>query len=100
MTGSDRDLPPIDAEITLLVAGDTALSATARANLAALLRDRPAALGTVRVIDVFAEPDVALRYGALFTPTLIVETAKRLTRIVGDLRDPEQVRVLLATPTL
>jgi len=96
MTSTDRHDAPTVIEITLLVAGMTPISATARANLAAIVVDQPASAAQVRVVDVLEEPDFALRYRAFFTPTLIVETPKRLTRVVGDLRDSEQVRQLLA----
>jgi len=98
MTPADRDARPTVTRVTLLVAGDTGMSAAAKANLAAIMVDQPAAGVDASIIDVLEEPDFALRYRAFFTPTLILETATRLTRVVGDLRDSQAVRLLLAAP--
>lgn len=84
-----------DAELTLLVAGDSPSSVAARVNLASLIESRPALGGSVRIIDVLVEPEHAARHRAFFTPTLIVRTPEREFRVVGDLRETAPLRFLL-----
>jgi hypothetical protein len=84
------------ASLTLLVAGESVFTRSARANLEQLISDGVTDAVHVRVIDVLSEPDYALRYRAFCTPALIVETPTATTTLVGDLRDPTQLRLLLA----
>ena len=81
--------------LTLLVAGESSATRSARASLAILVGDGLAEASRVRVIDVLQQPDYALRYKVFFTPSLIVETPTATTTIVGDLHELDEVKSLL-----
>ncbi|MFB2583735.1 circadian clock KaiB family protein [Herbiconiux liukaitaii] len=83
--------------LTLLVAGETAASRSARANLETLIGEGLADAASSRVVDVLVQPDYALRFRAFLTPALIVETGERTTTVVGDLRELDEVRLLIGT---
>ncbi|KQM57555.1 circadian clock KaiB family protein [Agreia sp. Leaf210] len=87
---------PRSAELTLLVAGESSATRSARATLDTLIGDGLAEASHVRVIDILQQPDYALRYRVYFTPSLIVETSTATTTIVGDLHELDEVRSLLA----
>lgn len=82
--------------LTLLVAGETSATRSARARLETLVAEGLADASHVRVVDVLKQPDFALRYRAFFMPSLIVETPSATTTIVGDLRELDDVKLLLA----
>jgi circadian clock protein KaiB len=76
----------------LYIAGDTANSAHAVANLNALCRTHLAARHEIEVVDVFREPKRALTDGILMTPVLVKLAPLPVRRIVGTL---SQTRLVL-----
>ncbi|CAD5995317.1 circadian clock KaiB family protein [Agreia sp. COWG] len=88
------------ARLTLLVAGDSPATLSARTNLTRLVGEVEVDASRVRIVDVLKEPQIALRYRAFFTPSLIVDTAAGTTTIVGDLVDVGEVRRLLLADDL
>jgi circadian clock protein KaiB len=79
----------------LFVAGDTTNSAQALANLNAICRRWLPGLHEIEVVNVFAEPERALREGVFLTPTLIKLEPAPQTRIVGTLAHAQAVALAL-----
>jgi circadian clock protein KaiB len=51
--------------------------------------------GSVEVIDVLANPELAEKASILATPTLCYERSGRQRRIIGDLGDPKRILAFL-----
>lgn len=83
----------------LYVAGDALNSAQARANLAALCRDKLADRHAIEVIDVFKEPRRALEDGIFMTPTLVKLAPPPVRRLVGTLSEVHTVLLALGLET-
>lgn len=79
----------------LYVAGDTQNSAQARANLAALCRDRLPDQHEIEIVDVLKEPQRALADGIFLTPTLVKLAPLPTQKIVGTLSHTETVLLAL-----
>lgn len=71
----------------LYVAGDGPNSALALANLHALCRTHLKQAHTIDVIDVFRDPERALKDHIYMTPTLVKVTPSPIRAIVGNLGD-------------
>ena len=84
----------------LYVAGDTANSAQALANLAALCRTHLPHRHEIEVVDVFREPKRALTDGILMTPTLVKLAPSPGRRIVGTLSQTQPVLQALGLATV
>jgi circadian clock protein KaiB len=84
----------------LYVAGDTANSAQALANLAALCRMHLPHRHEIEVVDVFREPKRALTDGILMTPTLVKLAPSPGRRIVGTLSQTQTVLQALGLATV
>lgn len=81
--------------LELFVAGDNLLSRRARANIAQLIAELGLDL-PLKVVDVLAEPRVALTRRIFATPALVVSTGGRAQMVAGDLSD--RAAVLAALP--
>jgi len=77
--------------LTLYVAGTTAISARAIANLHHLCQEELGGQCEPVVIDVLARPRLARAERILATPTLIKSRPLPRRRIIGDLSDTEKV---------
>jgi hypothetical protein len=86
------------AQLTLYVAGDSAASRRARANLAAVMAEMRIVL-PLQVVDVQAEPERALVDHVFMTPALLLQLAGRREMLVGDLSQRDAVRMTLAPLT-
>lgn len=79
--------------LRLYVAGQTARSLTALANLEKICRDHLAGRYTVEVIDLLKQPQLAAGDQILAIPTLIRALPEPARRIIGDLSNTERVLV-------
>jgi circadian clock protein KaiB len=82
-------------ELRIYVAGRTPNSALALANLESLLTGRSHRL---EVIDVLADPDLALDEGIHVTPTLVRLAPAPETRIIGSLGNTARAKAALGLP--
>ena len=80
-----RHKPGGPLRLTLYVAGGSAASAAACANLEAILAELGTGLRPA-IVDVFAAPEVAMKQRIFVTPALLVESAQGREMVVGDLR--------------
>lgn len=77
---------------TLYVAGDTARSQQAHADLQRICQERLGDGGfSVTVVDVTTNPDAAETGRILTTPTVVKEEPAPRRRITGDLSDAQKV---------
>ncbi len=87
------------ASLTLYVAGDSAASRRARANLAAVMTEMRIVL-PLQVVDVQTAPEQGLADRIFMTPALLLQLAGRREMLVGDLSQRDAVRMTLAPLTL
>ena len=80
---------------TLYVAGRTARSIQAAANLNRLGQERLRGEYDLTVVDVSDDPERAETARILTTPTLVKEAPGQPRRVTGDLSDAERVFVAL-----
>jgi circadian clock protein KaiB len=80
---------------TLYVAGRTARSAQAAANLDRLGKERLGGAYDLTVVDVSDDPERAEAARILTTPTLVKEGPGQARRVTGDLSDAERVFIAL-----
>jgi len=76
---------------TLYVAGDTARSQQAYANLRRICAQALGDQCQVTLVDVTRDPDAAERERILTTPTVVKEAPEPRRRITGDLSDADRV---------
>lgn len=79
--------------LRLYVAGQTARSVTAFANLKKLCEDRLAGRYTIEVIDLLKQPQLAQGDQIVAIPTLVRKLPEPIKRVVGDLSNLERVLV-------
>ncbi|MEO8198076.1 MAG: circadian clock KaiB family protein [Thermoanaerobaculia bacterium] len=88
--------------LRLFVAGDSADSALAIANLHALLPEKSVSQSglevSIEIIDVQREPARAARDNVMVTPTLLKVSPAPPCRILGNLRNRTSLMVLLGLP--
>lgn len=82
--------------LTLFVAGGSPRSQRARANLDRLVAGLDTDAVSIAVVDVLAEPSVALSHSIFATPSLMMEHGEDRSVVAGDLSDPAPVRAMLA----
>jgi circadian clock protein KaiB len=80
-------------ELRLYVAGQTAKSLAAFANLKKLCEEYLSDQYTIEVIDLLEQPQLAAGDEIVAIPTLVRKLPKPLRKIVGDLRDTERTLV-------
>ena len=77
--------------LRLYIAGRTARSLKAVANLESICRDHLCENYDVDIVDILVDPIRALEEGVLVTPTLVKLSPLPVKTIVGDLSDRETV---------
>lgn len=83
------------AVLRLHVAGEAPNSVKAHANLQQILQAYPGWNYELGVVDCLSEPERSLQDGVIVTPTLIRAVPEPVVRVVGDLRNHDEViRVL------
>jgi circadian clock protein KaiB len=80
-------------ELRLYVAGQTAKSVTAFANLKKLCEEHLAGKYRIEVIDLLVNPQLAAGDQIVAIPTLVRTLPAPLRKIIGDLSDTERVLV-------
>jgi circadian clock protein KaiB len=80
-------------ELRLYVAGQTAKSVTAFANLKKLCDEHLPGRYKIEVIDLIQQPQLAAGDQIVAIPTLVRKLPQPLRRIVGDLRNTERTLV-------
>jgi circadian clock protein KaiB len=80
-------------ELCLYVAGNTAKSSAALANLKRIAADHLAGEYSIKVIDLLKNPALARGDQILAIPTLVRRLPSPIRKIIGDLSDTERVLV-------
>ena len=80
-------------ELRLYVAGQTARSMTAFANLKRIAEEHLQGRYRIEVVDLQKNPGLAEEDGILAMPTLVRRLPPPLRKIVGDLSDTEKILV-------
>ena len=88
---ADADLNPY--HLRLYVAGQTAKSIAALANLKRVCEEHLAGRYDIEVIDLLKNPQLAAGDQILAVPTLVRRLPSPLKRIIGDLSNTEKVLV-------
>ena len=84
---------PAEWELRLYVAGQTAKSVTAFANLKKICEEHLAGKYRIEVIDLLVSPQLAAGDQIVAIPTLVRTLPEPIRRIIGDLSDTEKVLV-------
>jgi circadian clock protein KaiB len=84
---------PVIWDLRLYVAGQTARSAQALANLERICEEHLAGQYRVEVIDVLKSPQLARGDQILALPTLVRKLPEPVRKIIGDLSDEERVLI-------
>lgn len=85
--------PPAEWELRLYVAGQTARSVTAFANLKKICEEHLAGKYRIEVIDLLVNPQLAAGDQIVAIPTLVRTLPEPIRKIIGDLSDTEKVLV-------
>ncbi len=80
---------------TLYVAGDSELTARARANFDRVIRARLGERCALTTVDVLQEPGLARKNRVVATPLLVRERPPPLIKILGDLSQEAKILVQL-----
>lgn len=80
-------------ELRLYVAGETAKSVAACANLQRICQTHLAGQYRIEIIDLSKNPKLAAGDQILAVPTLVRRLPKPITKIIGDLSNEERVLV-------
>ncbi len=92
-TDDPAEPPPAEWELRLYVAGQTAKSVAAFANLKKLCEEHLAGKYRIEVIDLLVNPQLAAGDQIVAIPTLVRTLPEPIRRIIGDLSDTEKVLV-------
>jgi circadian clock protein KaiB len=90
---SAADTEPVEWELRLYVAGQTARSITALNNLRALCEDHLKGRYRIDVIDLLVNPQLSREDEILAVPTLVRRLPEPIRKIIGDLSSTERVLV-------
>ncbi len=82
-----------DYELRLYVAGQTARSIAAIANLRRICQAHLEGRYVIEVIDLLERPDLARKDDILAIPTLVRSLPMPIKKIIGDLSDVERVLI-------
>ena len=89
----DEDIDPGPYHLRLYVAGQTAKSMAAMANLKRVCEEHLSGRYDIEVIDLLQNPQLAAGDQILAIPTLVRKLPAPLKRIIGDLSNTEKVLV-------
>jgi len=92
-TDSGKKAPLEKWELRLYVAGQTAKSLTAFANLKRICAEHLEGRYTLQVIDLLKNPQLARGDQILATPTLVRGLPEPVRKIIGDLSNTDRVLV-------
>lgn len=92
--------PDVRWELRLYVAGQTAKSVRAFANLRRICEEHLQGRCSIEVIDLLQNPELAKDDQIVAVPTLIRKVPEPLRKIIGDLSNEERVLVGLDVRTL
>lgn len=96
----DRAQPAKTYQLRLLIAGSTARSRLAIANLRHICDEQLNGLVDLEVIDVYQQPARAAEFQVVAAPTLLRMLPRPVRRIIGDLSQTDRVlRGLDIVPT-
>lgn len=99
----EEEMLPLDSPdvwvLCLYVAGQTAKSLTAFANLKRVCEDHLAGKYRIEVIDLLVKPQLARGDQIVAIPTLVRRLPEPMRKIIGDLSDTERVLVGLQLRT-
>ncbi|GJD79126.1 hypothetical protein GCM10007886_24950 [Methylobacterium gregans] len=90
---AEADLDPNHYHLRLYVAGQTAKSLAAMANLRRFCEEHLAGRYDIEVVDLMQNPQLAAGDQILAIPTLVRRLPSPLKRIIGDLSNTEKVLV-------
>jgi circadian clock protein KaiB len=85
--------PPVEFQLRLYVAGQTAKSLAAIANLNRICETHLAGQYRIEVIDLTKNPQLAAGDQILAVPTVVRRLPKPIKKIIGDLSNEERVLV-------
>jgi circadian clock protein KaiB len=85
----------LDYQMMLFVAGDEHNSMIARKNLQDLCEREIQGRFSLKIVDVLEDFDLAIEFGILVTPTLLVNKPKPPVTIIGNLSDLRKIRAAL-----
>lgn len=93
----DPEHTPADEiwHLRLYVAGESARSLRAYANLKALCEEHLSGRYEIEIVDLVSDPALAVTDDIVALPTLIRRLPAPLRRVIGDLSDTEKVLVSL-----
>ncbi|MCG6534505.1 MAG: circadian clock KaiB family protein [Syntrophales bacterium LBB04] len=89
----EKDRKEEDWELRLYVAGHTAKSITAFANLKAICEEHLAGKYHITVVDLLINPQLAKGDQIVAVPTLVRKLPEPVRKIIGHLADKEKVLV-------
>jgi circadian clock protein KaiB len=89
---------PARLQLRLYVAGNSPNSLRAIANAKAICEEHFASGHDIEIVDLLAHPRRALADGVIVTPTLLKLLPLPVQRVIGDLSDTKQVRLVLGSP--
>ncbi len=93
----EQDLPETDSgerwELRLYVAGQTAKSLAAFANLKKVCEEHLAGKYSIEIVDLLVNPQLARGDQIVAIPTLVRKLPAPIRRIIGDLSNTERVLV-------
>lgn len=85
--------PRAEWELRLYVAGQTARSVAALANLERICEEHLAGIYRIEVIDVLENPQLARGDQILALPTLVRKLPRPMKKLIGDLSNTERVLI-------
>jgi circadian clock protein KaiB len=85
-------------ELNLYVTGMTPRSARAIENLRAFCKKHLEGRHTLRIFDIYQQPSLARSEQLVAAPTLVKRVPLPQRRLVGDMSDPERMRIALGVP--
>ena len=93
MSPAAKPLPVAEWQLRLYVAGTTAKSAAALANLRQVCETHLAGRYTIEVVDLLVNPKLAAGDQILAVPTLVRKFPEPIRKIIGDLSNEDRVLV-------
>ena len=92
-SSAGKNTPVAEWQLRLYVAGTTAKSAAALANLKVVCETHLAGRYSIEVVDLLVNPQLAAGDQILAVPTLVRKFPEHIRKIIGDLSNEERVLV-------